>query len=237
MILSIHIPTGGHTKVKAGDSLDFNTPLYEISSTAEHIQPYVNKLEIEPSKIFHYLKKFVGEDVKKGEVIAVKKGLLSSKKITSGFDGKIREIDHTGGNIIISIKGKKDIMLSPVRAEVTEIKNKEIRIKIKDGKEFNLKNSSGDFGGQTIYLKNDSQPLSSSDISKKIVVSDSLSSYSQTKLEALGTVGYVTLSKLSDETSLPTAQLKTIQELQDIMKHACSYCYIDSKSSTIIFYR
>ncbi len=132
-------------------------------------------------------------------------------------------------------QGKKNTMNSYVRGEAVEVKDKQISIKVKEGKEYDLKKSSSDFGGKVFCLKNPAN-LSRSEIGGKILVTESISSYNQSKMEALGITGYVTLMKLPEETELPTAQIKTIEELSSIMKHIYPYCYIDSKSSTIIFY-
>ncbi len=131
MNLSIQIPTGSHVKAKAGEITDFKTPLFEIASDAEHVIPLAQKLSVSPSKIFHHLKKFVGEEVKKGDLLAINKGLFSTKRVISDYGGKIQEIDHTEGTIIITIKGKKNTVYSPIIGEVVEIRNKEINIKIK----------------------------------------------------------------------------------------------------------
>ncbi len=239
MNLSIQIPTGSHVKAKAGEITDFKTPLFEIASDAEHVIPLAQKLSVSPSKIFHHLKKFVGEEVKKGDLLAINKGLFSTKRVISDYGGKIQEIDHTEGTIIITIKGKKNTVYSPIIGEVVEIRNKEIIIKIKEGKEFNLKKASGDFGGEVYYYKNAlaSTLISSLDVINKILIAESLSPYVQSKMEALTIKGYVTLAKLLEDTELPYAQIKEIGELSDIMKQAYPYCFIDSKSSKIIFYK
>jgi len=237
MILSIQIPQGAHVKIKAGDKVDFDSPLFEIPSSAEHTLSFTQKLGIEPSKIFHYLKKFVGEDVKKGDVIALKKGVLSAKIVTSEYEGKIKEIDHNEGNIVITTKGKKDLLFSSIKGEIAEIKNKEIHIEVKEGKEFELKKSASNFGGKTVYVKDPSVLLSSNNVAGRILIAESVSSYNQSKMDALGIIGYVTLMKLPEETDLPSVQLKTVQGLNDILKHEYPYCYVDSQSGKIVFYQ
>lgn len=237
MILTIQIPDNSHIIIKSGDMVNFDTPLFEIPSKSDHLISFAQKLGVDPSKIFHYLKKFVGEDVKKGDVLAIKKGILSEKKVKSDYDGKIKEIDHSEGNIIISTKDNKDTVNSYVMGEVIEIKAKKISIQVKEGKEYDLKKTSSDFGGKTFYLRNPVGNFSSNDIGGKILTTESLSSYNQSKMEALGIAGYITLLKLPEETNIPCCQLKTIEELKDIMKHIFTYCFIDSKSSKIIFYK
>lgn len=237
MILTVQIPDSTHVLVKVGDAIDFDMPLLEIPSKSDNSISFAQKLGVEPSKIFRYLKKFVGEDVKKGDVLAIKKGLFASITIKSDYEGKIKEIDHSQGNIVITSKGKKNTVNSYVIGEVVEIKDKKISIKVKEGKEYDLKKNERDFGGEAFYFKHPSVDLLDNEVSKKILITESISSYNQSKIEALGIAGYVTLMKLPEETELPNCQLKTIEELKEIMKHIYPYCYIDSKSCKIILYK
>lgn len=239
MQISVQIPPGSHVKIKAGEMIDFKTPLFEIVSNAEHSVPLAQKLGVPPSKIFHHLKKFVGEEVKKGDLLALKKELFSTKRVTSDYDGKIQEIDHTEGTVVITIKGKKNIMYSPVQGEVVEIKTKEIVINVKEGKTYDLKKATGDFGGEAYYYTSSpaSSFVSSLDVSNKILIAESLSAYVQSKMEALMIKGYGMLTKLPEDSDTPYAQIKTIEELSSIMKHKDPYCYVDSKSCKITFYK
>lgn len=229
MTITIHVPEGSRVIIKNGDSVDFGTPLFDTPSQYNHSVPIAQKLGVAASKIFNHLKKFVGEDVKKGDVIAIKKGLFSSIKIKSDYEGKIKEIDHSLGTVIITSKGKKNTINSQIKGEAAEIKDKKISIKIKEGKEYDLKKGTADFGGKVWSSDQDAEG--------KIFVAESISSYNQSKMEALGIAGYVTLLRLPDETDLPSAQIKTIGELKEIEKHIYPYCYIDSSSSKIIFYK
>lgn len=237
MILTIQVPEGSRVLVKAGDSIDFGMSLFEIPSKSDSYISFAQKFRVEPSKIFRYLKKFVGEDVKKGDILAVKKGLFSSIAIKSDYEGIIKEIDHSQGHMVITSKGKKNMVNSFVIGEVIEMKDKKISIKVKEGKEYYLKKTETDFGGKALYFKDPSMNLSDHEVSNKILISESLSSYNQSKMEALGIKGYVSLMKLPEQTDLPSSQLKTIEELKEIMKHTYPYCYIDSKSCKIIFYK
>lgn len=237
MILSVQIPTGSHATVKTGDTVDFDTPLFETPSQTEYPIEFAQKLGAEPSKIFHFLKKFVGEDVHKGDILAIRRSVLSTKTVTSEYDGKIKEIDHVGGTIIITTKEGKHVMNSLIKGEVVEIKNKMMSIQVKDGKEFNLKKSSVDFGGKTFFLDTTSVLLSAPAVANRVLVTETISSYTQSKIEALGIRGYVTLIKLPDETTLPNAQLKTVDDFKEIMKTKDLYCFIDSRLSKIVFYK
>lgn len=239
MVLTIHVPEHAKILIKPGQKVDFNIPFYEILGVSDYEIPLSKKLEVKPDKIFHYLKKFVGEDVKKGEILAVKKTLFSTHKVLSENDGKIKEINHDIGLIIISVKNDEaNKVKTYFKGEVTEIKNREIHLKVENAKTFSLKKLSGEFGGEVFYLNSDKVPeIISANLEKKYVVTSLVTSYLESKVEALGIAGYITLHKLPEGTSLPYAQLKEIEDEKTIMKEKFPYCVTDTKSSTITFYR
>jgi len=59
--------------LKKGQEVDFDTPFLDTEENVNIQIPIANSLNISPSKIFNFLKKFVGENIKKGDIIAVKR--------------------------------------------------------------------------------------------------------------------------------------------------------------------
>lgn len=238
MLISIPIPENAKCLLKSGTLVDIGTPYLEYKTTSSTSIPIAKKLNISPLNIFKYIKKFVGETLKKGDVIAYKKGFFTSTKIISDYDGIIKEIDHNEGFFIIDIDdGTKKQELAYFKGEVEELTKKEANIKIKSGKEFPIKKSSGSFGGKTIYfdrLKNDEV---NADCDNSICVIELATPYIQSKTEALGIHGFVTLNKLPEETDLPNALLKQIEDVKKIMELKLPYCIINEKKGTIIFYQ
>lgn len=94
MHLKIKLPETGECLIKVGDSVDFSTPFVLVNKAVEVQIPIAQKLGIKPDKIFRHLKKFVGEKLAKGDVIAAKKSLFSTQKIHAPSEGLIKEIDH-----------------------------------------------------------------------------------------------------------------------------------------------
>lgn len=239
MTLAISLPEDYHLLVKTGQTVDFDTPFAEKKTVSEIHISVSTKLDIPPVKIFNYLKKFVGDDVKKNEILAVKKSFFSTKKVISDNQGKIKEVDHNTGEIVITTAGnKKNIILSWIKGEITDIKKNRVSIKVKESREFPLRKTTGDFGQEVFYLKNkDFQPSFTQELSGKILFGESLTSYLQSKTEALGINGYVTLATLPEESELPYAYLKSTDDVNQIFSLNFPYCLVDSKSSKITFYR
>ena len=240
MIISLPIPSEAHVLVKAGEKVDFSSKIFEIP-----VKEFINiniaqKLNVPPEKIFTYLKKFVGEEIKKNDLLAYKKGFLGDKKVYSEYNGVLKEINHQIGEIIIEVDDKKTQEKketnSPLVGEIEEIEKGVLKIKIKKGKTIEIKEKNNyNFGAGVFILERIDQILAEN-VEKKLIVADEIKSVYQTKCEALGALGFLTLKKLPNPTNLPTFQFKNIDDINKIKKEIFSYCFIEKNSSKIIFY-
>ncbi len=222
--------------VKVGQKVDFKTPFFKKKIQKEIGLSLAEKLRISPQKIFVYLKKFVGEKINKGEILAEKKTLFTVRRYRSEYQGEIKEIDHQEGKVLIKINsGKDEFVTAPFKGEILEIDKETIKIKVNRGKEFTAKEITADFGGEVTYLKPTTE-YCEEEINNKIVVGQSLSSYLQVKLEALGVKGFVLLHRLPEKTDLPWGQLKNITDWEKIIAANFPYCLVDKKNSKIYFY-
>lgn len=238
MIILIPIPEHSKCSLKNGQNIDIGDPYIEFFTQSLIDIPLAKKLKIPPASIFKYIKKFVGESLKKSEVLAIKKGFFSSTKILSEYDGIIKEIDHNNGQLIIEVEGSdKKKVPSYFKGEIISISKNEIQLKVKSGKEYDLKNSVGDFGGKTMYLTNSDVNSITAECSTSICIAESLTSYIQSKTEALGVDGFVTLNSLPEKTNLPAALFKQIQDLKKVFEYKLPYCIVNGKKGTITFYQ
>lgn len=239
MIIEIPITQSDNILIKENQSVDFNTPLLKKTQTRKEIINIAKLLDVSYLKIFKYLKKFVGENVKKGDIIAVKKGLITDKKIFSPCEGIITQIDHNTGEIIIETTTDKEEFLNAFFiGKVVSIKDNIIALKIKKGSSFNTKNSSDNFGGLWINLPGLNYfSLKSEDVTNKIVIVEKLDLLMQTKIEALGAKGFVTLHKLP---SLPLninyCQLINLNDFNQIKNLKFPYCLNIKNTGKIYFY-
>ena len=237
MIINIQIDDKSNYLIKEGDKVDFETPFRENIFQSTVTIDIAKKLDINPSKIFRYLKKLVGEEIKKNQIIASKNGLFIGTKIISEYDGHIKEVNHNTGKIILNIdKNEKFIEKCFFKGKIKSIKDKEIKVEVSKAEEYSLKIATATFGGEVLYLKNETD-LYSSNVSKKIIIVDSISDYFQTKAEALGANGFITLLKLPDYSELNQALIKNIDDIKKIVKNNYSYCIIIQKENKIIFYQ
>lgn len=235
MIVNIVIPKNSKCLLKKGQEVDFDTPFLDTEESVDIQIPIANSLKISPSKIFNVLKKFVGENIKKGDVIAVKKGFLSSYKVICEHDGVIQEINHTEGIVIIqSEDGQKNKIPAYFKGEIQDIKDNIIHLKVGKANEFDIKTCNKNFGGKTTYSKN-GKILLSSEIQNKILIAENLTDYDISKAEALGIKGIVNADDLSLNNEIFCAQIleKDIEKIFDLK---LPFCFIDKERSKIVFY-
>lgn len=233
MVITIEIPDAVKCLLKAGQDADFESPLFERRTEATAVVNVAKRLNIESSKIFHHLKKLVGEEVKKGETIAAKKSFFSESSIQSEVDGVVKEINHNTGEVVMTTTGHdKKIQKSYFVGRVKKIEDKKIKLEVKGGEEYALKSASSDFGGPAYFLKEDF----SEEVEGKVVIAKEMSAFMETKAEALGVAGLVTLAKLEETADVESAQIKNIDDIKMIQKSSFPYCLIDKKNSKIILY-
>src|SRR5690348_13796047 len=101
MTIAFTVPLESDILIKKGQEVDFDTPFVKAAETQTIEIDLAKKLSTAPKNIFQHLKKFVGEAINKGDLIAQSSSLLSSKSYYSEQQGVIKEIDHNRGVIII----------------------------------------------------------------------------------------------------------------------------------------
>lgn len=239
MVITINFPENARCLLKENQKVDFGVPYLE-GKTESKIEIQVAKiLDIDPSKIFHYLKKLVGEKITKGETLALKKGLFSTGRVKSEYDGVVQEINHNDGVVVLTTEVGDDKTFDAFfKGKVKKVEKGEIKIETGAVEEYRLSTTTSDFGGGAFYLKNSETSLTSTDVSNNVIVAESVDAFSQVKAEALGAKGFVTINKIVDQTEeIEYAQLKNISDMEKIKKHNYPYCLIDKKNSRIVFYK
>ncbi len=238
MLISIPISVSDRCLLKEGQLVEFDTPFLEKKVEEEINFSIAKNLGVPPQKIFHYLKKFVGESIEKNETIAINKGVFSSKKIVSKYSGLIKEINHSDGSITIVNKTEiQKIINAFFKGKVSKIKKNELFVEVEKGEQFLAKNVSRNLGGKIFYSDYNSAFLSEN-VFNSIIVCENITAYLKAKAEALGCQGFLSLSKLTEEAGgIPHTQFKNINDYKKIIKLKFPYCTIVSASSMIYFYQ
>ncbi len=237
MMIAFSVPLESDILIKKGQEVDFTTPFIKIGETQTVEIDLAHKLSTSPKNIFQHLKKFVGENINKGDLIAQSSSLLSSRSYYSEHQGVIKEIDHNRGVLVIETTTTQTDLPCYFRGEIAEIERNIINLKVKHSKEYPLATASSYFGGATIYSQNPEKGnLSEEQVHDKVVIDDNVPSYEQAKYNALGAVGFVYFNALSDYTKAPNAKFKDEQDYKSSVSTKLPYCIIDKGANTIYFY-
>jgi len=240
MIINLTIPNEANVLIKAGENVDLETKILTINKKAQVKIDITKKLNIPPNKIFQSLKKFVGDQIKKGDKLAYKKSLFFNKYVFSNYNGILKEINHQTGEVILEVNDQKNQIkkdfFSPLTGEVVSIEKHTIKIKIKKGEIIELKQKAFESFGTKIFILENNQQITAYHIEKKLIITEDINSILQTKFEALGASGFLTIKKLPNPTNLFNAQLKNFDDWNKIKKTNFSYCFIEKNSSKMILY-
>ena len=240
MIVRISPPKGVNIVVKEGDQVGFQTPLYEKESEETEKIDVAKAISVSPNKIFNYLTKFVGEKVKKGEVLAIKKGFFSNKKCIANRGGIIKEINHQDGSLLLKILTKnKKSNFSFFKGTIKKISGEDLEIDIEKALSFPLREINQNFGGEVFYLKKISQTkvLSEAELEGKIVITHKLNTYSFSKFSTLGVKGYVLESKKNLDLDSNYGLIKKLDDLEKIFAYNLKYCLALKNKKELILYK
>ena len=233
MILEIAIDPEKKLVIKIGDKVGFDTPLYKNKEKAEERIEVATLLSIHPKKIFHHLKKNVGDIVTVGDLLAEKKSFFSDKKITSHIEGIITEVDHIEGVVLIETQKDTSFEYCYFAGHVVEITKKHIQVKIGKHVQLPAKYVEKEFGGM-IWLLSDQTTIS---FESPVGIAERATEYEVAKLEALGGSGLITSYKYEGNTSLPKAEFKLKDSYKEVVSSKeFSCCFAQVLNSTIILY-
>lgn len=244
MYISVPVPKKGVAVLKKNQTVDFHTPFLILESSSEIKIMISQMLNIKPRKIFFHVKKLVGEHIAKNDVIAVKKTLLHAQYYRSEHEGILKEINHEDGSLLIqTTSNEQKTIPSYFKGEVEDISKTEIKIKVKQKKDFpskgikNLEQYDNHWGGTVCYVDQGKEnSLTEEDIADKILVSESFSPYNQIKLEALNARGFVSLNSLSQTTRIPYCLLASEEDMRSVFQIRFPYCILNGNNTTITFY-
>jgi len=238
MVITLSLPKDVEIKVKKGDVINFSDPLYQVRANKEIKINVAEKLEIKPEEIFRYITKVIGEEVKKGELLAKKKGLLGAKKIYSDCDGVIKEINHKTGEILLmTALNKQKLVRANFKGVVEGIGKNQLKIGLEGGTEFSLKEVNQDGGGEVFYFKDESFffRVTEEEIRNKIIIIEELKKHIEAKCEALGCAGFLFLKGELPQ-DLPAGKIKNVGDYQKICELKKKYVIFSKEDKKAIVY-
>lgn len=243
-LLPILLPEGFISKVSANDKLTAGDVIAEKKGKGkEEIVHLSSDLGVSPSEVKKYLKKNLGDGVKNGEVIAVKKGIFKGLKIKSPFLGTVVKIDEGKGDVYIQTEGegKNESIFSPVDGTVDFCNNEKIVIKT-DKEAIIAEDCVGEEAEGEIFQieKIDFNNLTS-DISDKVIAVRKLDKVSLFKIIGLGANAVIT-EEIDDidfidlvEKRIKTPVMNvTDEDFKKIIKKEGRKVYLNAKVKSIL---
>lgn len=152
--ISLSLPHQGTIKVEIQDKVNKGDIIATYNNNKSLKLDLKEHLLLKPEKIFSTLVKKIGDQVVKGDIIAIKKNLFGKKIIRSPVSGIIDYYDEKAGILAIKIKDESKKLTSPVNGKIDDIKNnKTITIDF-PGETFEAKEAYGNKWGEIYVLNN-----------------------------------------------------------------------------------
>lgn len=219
-IITIDIPDNSKINVDVGTLLSLESILYTASETEDVVVPITSPLNVDSNDIFKHITCLIGSSVKKGDMLASKKGVLSTKKIHSPVEGTVSSINHDTGEMVISVaKSDKISFNSPVEGKVASIDQRGgfVSVSIPTGTEFEVEKVSAVSGGKITSVEVSYLQTDMSQIHKRVVIIPEITPAAASKFEALDAIAIVYHTG-SHNSKIPHAKVKQMSDLDKIIK-------------------
>jgi hypothetical protein len=244
-LLPILLPEGFSLKVSAGDKIAAGQILAEgQGNVREEIIHLAHELKLVPQKAVGLLKKSLGDSVLTGDVLAVRKSLLSSQKIISEFSGTIIKIDETSGDLTIRISGegqKLKTLNSPVDGTVDSCDSGKIVLKTDKETIVALDGVGLEGEGVIEYLADSDETKLESGIKGKILLTKAIDKLYVFKTIGLEAAGIIT-EKLEDidfveleekRVRMPILEVSE-EDFKRLVKYSRKNIYLFGRNKSII---
>lgn len=238
MKVPVKVPINKKLLVKAGQKVDFTTPFFEKTKSSMVELEIAKTLDFPPDKIFRFLKKVIGDSIKAGDLLAEKKGILSTKQFNSNITGIIREINHLNGNLVIELDGNESsVELCFFAGEIDNIEEEIVTLNVEKVFKADTAPFMGDLGAKIHYHVSPTQPISEEDVADRFIFISNISPLDHAKIEALGAKAYITNIQKSFKTKISQLILQNVDDYELILKEQFPFCISSPDLKSIFFYK
>ncbi len=243
-LLPIVLPEGFMPTVSVNDKLTLETVIAQKRNGKTQIIN-LSSFGFSPNALEKSLKKNIGDSIKEGEIIAVKKGKLGlgGKKLLSKFSGIITKVNEQTQEVYVrsGVDEVIETMLSPVVGTVDFCNNEKIVIKT-EREAVIAKDALGKKAeGEIFYIENLDFNKLTSEISDKIILVKILDKTSLFKILGLDAKGIITeeiddvdFIDLNDKKiEIPILSVSE-EDFRKILKNKNKKIFLDGESKSII---
>lgn len=240
----VQIPPGYTPLVHPGDHVQFDTPLAnrvsEGETTAHQVVPLARILKFAPSKVFKYLKVNIGDVVHRGDTVASKDTVFTTKKYIADIEGTLVSVNHHTGEVTIdpsALSSEQDAISALARGTVSACDSASVTLKISKSISVKLSAPIQDrCGGEILFVDTrKAADLTLPDAQGRIIVAHECSPYALAKIEALGT-SWIILAPADTYHSPRTLQLAQDSDMRAIIDFAATAVYANAGEQDIVFY-
>ncbi|HLC94790.1 MAG TPA: hypothetical protein VJH96_04465 [Patescibacteria group bacterium] len=244
MIITLTVPQEAKLAISHGQHISFGDTLWEYTRYKDIMVDIARILKIPPHTIFHYLAKVIGAQIKKGEIIAAKKGMISSKRIHAPGDAILKEINHKTGTITLTpltfdnnvSTSSTTTAAAPFTAKLIEVGENSIKVAFDGGYGFDVEPPTYDWGGEIVYIDTDThQHMNEQDINRKIICLKEITPYLAAKCETLGCSGFVCFSG-GKMATLPCANIVNEEDFDRLISAKKKYIMVSKIDKKGVIY-
>ncbi len=237
MKVEISFPKSAKLAFTPPKKLAFGDVVFKFAKKSRIVLNISHELKIEPEKIYNCLKKLIGETVKKDEVLAEKKGLLSKKVFKSPFSGKVVEINHFTGTLTLETEEPNFFeKFKEMEGEVLEKKGNKLIVNLKEPTILKLKKTNllNILGGKVSKIKT-GEEFTKTMVENKIILIEKTSEYIESKLLALKAKGIISLYP-PKRRDLAFAQITKVNDFKLAYQQEKKYVLIDPFQNMLYIY-
>ena len=244
--LPINLPNGFMPRIKTGDNIVVGQVIASKNLEDSQVINIPQALNIKITRAKKVLIKAPGEEISKGDVIAIKSNLFGTKKtiLKSNVEGTIIRYERNSGNLVVKtgrINSEEDIV-SPIDGIIGMCDNDKILINTDRNFLSGSKSVGSETAGEIFFLEVDDMYRIDSGAIGKIIVGHNLNREILLKGIGIGSVGLIGTA-INDEDiehirekNFTTPIIEIDEEsIKRIMTGNVKKIFMDAKTKTVIF--
>lgn len=238
MLVTLQLPKKAQAKVKPGQKVKVGDPFYSSLDEEEASISVVTTLGIKPADIFQYVTVVVGDTIKQGDVVAERKKFVGKKTTTSEVEGTVKHIDHAAGSIVVATYSSRGGTVQTFfTGEIKDVDTKALTVSVNVGKGVEIPAKGDvDCGGElAVFDEKEYFSITMEDVRDRIILTHTLQSHIETKLEALDAAGVIYV-KGTPEGEIPCIKLSKKEDFDILAKGTQSHVVYSTHDNKLYAY-
>ena len=238
MKIQVKIPDKAKILVNNGDKVNFKTPLYSKSKKRKIRVPLSSSMGFKPDKIFRVIKKVIGDELKKGDILAEHKDFFSTKRYLSEVNGIIREIDHINGFVVIEENSDgSSICNCHFTGTIDGVYDGYLELDVEDARKVKVNSVVSDLGGIIFYHLTSDGKLTEDEVNGACIFVNDMDPIETTKLETLGAKAIILNKEIVPLSKITKIIIESEEDFKNLESKKYPYLIVSHEPNTVIFYK